>query len=100
MIHDSYDDGYIRGILNAVKTNGKIASMRRPNNAAEPNEPDAAKLAALIRAYAPHDGTFALRIPGLHASRYSRINKEWCTIFACLACPSSRRYRPSRDRSG
>ncbi|MGH7441286.1 MAG: AraC family transcriptional regulator, partial [bacterium] len=34
--------------------------------------PDTARLAALIRAYAPHDGTFDLRIKGLHVTRRSR----------------------------
>jgi AraC-like DNA-binding protein len=43
---------------------------------AAPSEPGLEELARLIRAYAPHDGTFALRIPGLHASRYSRVDKE------------------------
>ena len=33
-------------------------------------------MARLIAAYAPHDGSFELRIPGLHASRFSRINRE------------------------
>jgi AraC-like DNA-binding protein len=33
-------------------------------------------LARCIAAYAPHDGSFELRIPGLHASRFSRVNKE------------------------
>jgi len=35
-----------------------------------------AKLARCIVAYAPHDGSFELRIPGLTASRSSRINTE------------------------
>ena len=30
----------------------------------------------LIAAYAPHDGSFELRIPGVHAIRFSRVNKE------------------------
>jgi len=34
------------------------------------------KLACLIHAYAPHDGVFDLRIPGVHASRYSRIHTD------------------------
>jgi AraC-like DNA-binding protein len=37
-------------------------------------ESDVRKLARLIAAYAPHDGTFDLRIPGLHVSRFSRLN--------------------------
>ena len=39
-------------------------------------ESEMAKLARLIRAYAPHDGSFDLRIPGIHASRASRTNTE------------------------
>jgi AraC-like DNA-binding protein len=35
-----------------------------------------AMLASLIRAYAPHDGSFQLLIPGLHVSRASRTNTE------------------------
>jgi AraC-like DNA-binding protein len=37
---------------------------------------DTAKLARLISAYAPHDGSFDLRISGLMVSRLSRVNKE------------------------
>ena len=40
------------------------------------SEPDLTKLARLIAAYAPHDGSFDLRIPGLCASRSSRTNSE------------------------
>src|ERR1039457_487236 len=65
-----------RDILVAVKTNGRIASALRAQSVAGPNEPDTAKLARCIAAYAPHDGSFELRIPGLHASRFSRINRE------------------------
>jgi AraC-like DNA-binding protein len=58
--------------------------MRTGNNSlrghtrggAEPSEPDLEKLARMIRAYAPHDGNFELRIPGVRAIRYSRVNKE------------------------
>jgi AraC-like DNA-binding protein len=50
--------------------------MRRPRDDAEQSEPDASTLARLIAAYAPHDGSFELRIPGLHASRFSRTNRE------------------------
>lgn len=34
------------------------------------------KLASLIKAYAPHDGSFELRIPGVHAIRRSRTYAE------------------------
>jgi AraC-like DNA-binding protein len=41
-----------------------------------PGAPDVAKLARLIGTYAPHDGRFALGIPGVHAIRASRPNTE------------------------
>jgi AraC-like DNA-binding protein len=59
-----------------VKTNGKRVSLRQPSNRLDPSEPHAAHLARLIAACAPHDGSFELCIPGLHASRFSRINTE------------------------
>ena len=59
-----------------MKTNGKTALAWRTDKVASPNEPDTTELARLIAAYAPHDGSFELRIPGLHASRFSRINRE------------------------
>ena len=58
-----------------MKINGKTASPRRADKLADPNAPDTAKLARLIAAYAPHDGSFELRIPGVYAIRFSRINK-------------------------
>jgi AraC-like DNA-binding protein len=64
------------GILKGVKTNGKVVSLRHAGNGLNPNEPYAAHLARLIAAYAPHDGSFELCIPGLHANRFSRTNKE------------------------
>jgi AraC-like DNA-binding protein len=64
------------GILRDVKSNDKTAILRRAENVAGPSEPDMAKLARLIAAYAPHDGSFNTRVPGLHASRFSRINGE------------------------
>ena len=63
-------------VLERVKTNGKVASLRRVGDGAGPNEADTARLARLIAAYAPHDGTFDLRVPGVHASRFSRVSKE------------------------
>jgi len=41
-----------------------------------PSAPDVARLARLIAAYAPHDGSFELRIPGVHAIRRSRPYSE------------------------
>ena len=63
-----------RNILEGVKVNGKVVSLRQAGSGAD--EPDTTKLARMIAAYAPHDGSFELRVPGLHASRFSRINKE------------------------
>ena len=65
-----------RDILEGVKINGKVVSRRQVGNGGDPSKPDTAKLARLVAAYAPHDGSFDLRIPGLHASRFSRVNKE------------------------
>jgi AraC-like DNA-binding protein len=50
-------------------------------------ETDTARLASLIRAYAPHDGSFALSIPGLHASRFSRIDNG-CVHGLLVPCLS------------
>ncbi len=59
-----------------MKTNGKTALAWPADKIASPNKPDTAKLARLISAYAPHDGSFQMRVPGLHANRFSRANKE------------------------
>jgi AraC-like DNA-binding protein len=59
-----------------VKTNGKVVTLRRAANGSGAPEPDVRKLARLISAYAPHDGSFELCIPGVHTSRYSRMNGE------------------------
>lgn len=63
-------------MIQALKANGKIASFPRRPNLDGPSEPDTAKLARLIAAYAPHDGSFELRVPGVHAARVSRVNHE------------------------
>ena len=68
-----------------MRNNGKTASPRRADKLAEANETDTARLARLIAAYAPHDGSFELRIPGVHASRASRTNRE---CFHNLRVPS------------
>jgi AraC-like DNA-binding protein len=61
--------------MQALKPNGKIAHFPQGPKSGVPSEATSA-LARLISAYAPHDGTFDLRIPGLHASRFSRISGE------------------------
>jgi AraC-like DNA-binding protein len=64
-----------------LKITDESASPPRARNVAGPGKPDVTKLARLICAYAPHDGTFELRIPGLHASRFSRINTECAHVL-------------------
>ena len=59
-----------------MNANAKVVPLRSASNGAEAVEPDTARLARLIAAYAPHDGAFDLRIPGVHAARLSRTNKE------------------------
>ena len=68
-----------------MKSNGKVVSIRRASNAVDQSDPDMAKLARLLAAYAPHDGSFELRVPGLHASRFSRANTE---CFHAIRLPS------------
>ena len=55
---------------------GKTVSFRQANRLAGPGEADTGQLARCIAAHAPHDGSFDLRVPGLYASRFSRINGE------------------------
>src|ERR1700730_15022823 len=62
--------------VEGVKANGKIAGARRAADPAGPGEPHTVQLARLIDAYAPHDGSFELGLPGVHASRFSRVNRE------------------------
>ena len=59
-----------------MSTIGKTVPIRTANKPAGVNEADAAPLARLIAAYAPHDGAFEMRVPGLHAARFSRTNEE------------------------
>ena len=53
--------------------------------AAEKTGAGMSTLARLISAYAPHDGSFELRIPGLYASRMSHANTQ---CFHTLRVPS------------
>ena len=59
-----------------MNANAKVVPLRRAGPRADAVEPDTARLARLISAYAPHDGSFDLRIPGAHVARFSRTNKE------------------------
>jgi AraC-like DNA-binding protein len=76
-----------RGVFEGMKTSRKTASPRLAYMRAGLDEPNTAKLARLVAAYAPHDGVFELRIPGLHLSRATRINKE-CVHALRLPCLS------------
>jgi AraC-like DNA-binding protein len=59
--------------------------LQHGDNGAASNLDAIARLAYLIAAYAPYDDSFELRVAGLHASRYSRINTE---CFHSLRLPS------------
>jgi AraC-like DNA-binding protein len=59
-----------------VKNNGKSSLATNADQPAISNEAGRTQLARRIAAYAPHDGTFDLSIPGLHVSRFSRVNAE------------------------
>jgi AraC-like DNA-binding protein len=74
-----------RGILEGVKSNAKVMPFRRASNGVDPSDPNMTKLAGLLAAYAPHDGSFELRVPDLHASRFSRANTE---CFHAIRLPS------------
>ena len=65
-----------RSILEVVPTNGKADSLRRGYGAVQASRPDTSNLSRLLAAYAPHDGSFEMRVPGLMVSRISRVNKE------------------------
>ncbi|BDU73195.1 AraC family transcriptional regulator [Mesoterricola silvestris] len=44
---------------------------------------DLAKLARLVEAHAPYDGTFELRLPGVHVTKVSRAQKDMHHVVAC-----------------
>lgn len=59
-----------------MKMNGRLGSIPPNSRVDWIEQSNTANLARLLAAYAPHDGTFDLRVPGLHASRFSRVNRE------------------------
>ena len=63
----------------------KVLALSRGRVPKPSEAPDTSHLAGLLAAYAPHDGSFELRIPGVHASRMSRANTE---CFHTLRLPS------------
>ena len=50
--------------------------MKVSDSRLDPNGPNVVRLASLIKAYAPHDGGFELRIPGIQAIRRSQTYTE------------------------
>ncbi len=59
-----------------MSTSGKTVTFRQPNKLADSSEPETAQLGRCIAAYAPHDGAFEMRVPGLLVARFSRISGE------------------------
>jgi AraC-like DNA-binding protein len=59
-----------------MKSISRTPPLRQDGKLAGPNDAGLCKLAHLIAAYAPHNGTFELRVPGLCASRSSRTNTQ------------------------
>jgi AraC-like DNA-binding protein len=90
-----------RGILETVKTNGKVLPLRRADKIAEPNEADLRRLGRLIAAYAPHDGSFDLRVPGVRAIRFSRMNQECVHALSlpslCIATQGAKTFIVGQD---
>ena len=90
-----------RDMLEVVKTNGKIAPFPQPAKADRPSQPDLAKLGRLIAAYAPHDGSFELRVPGLRAIRLSRVNQECVHALSlpslCIATQGAKTFIVGQD---
>jgi AraC-like DNA-binding protein len=68
-----------------MKTNAKAASISTARKAGASAQPEMATLARMIAAYAPHDGSFDLRIPGFSVHRFSRVNKD---LVHALRLPS------------
>src|SRR6266478_2497139 len=65
-----------RRMLKSARVNGKAAGYQRKGKVSLSGETDTTQLARRIAAYAPHDGTFELSVPGLHVSRISNIEKR------------------------
>jgi AraC-like DNA-binding protein len=89
------------GILKGVKTNGKVVSLRGVETAAVPQQPDTSRLARQIAAYAPHDGSFQLGVPGWHAIRLSRVNEECVHAVRlpslCIAAQGTKTFIVGQD---
>jgi len=80
----------MKGLDNAPSRTGEVS-----------REPVLARLASLIAAYAPHDGSFELRIPGVYAIRRSRIHKDLAHVVQrpalCLVAQGAKSVLVGRD---
>ena len=78
-----------------MKSINKNSHPLQADTVAGATEPDVVRLASLISAYAPHDGCFELRIPGVHAIRRSRTNTELVHAMAqpalCIVAQGAKR---------
>ena len=67
----------------------------------EPLRPDLIKLIELLKAHAPYDGVFDLRLPGVHVSRACRTNKEFHHAVQrpalCLVAQGAKRVMLGQD---
>jgi AraC-like DNA-binding protein len=84
-----------------MKANGKTVLPWRPDKVDGPSQPDRAKLGRLIAAYAPHDGSFELCFPGVHAIRLSRVNQECVHALSlpslCIATQGAKTFIVGQD---
>jgi AraC-like DNA-binding protein len=62
-----------RGYLKLAKT---APGTREPGRAEDPRPESLARLAELLAAHTPYDGSFPLRVPGVHAIRRSTVSRD------------------------
>jgi len=62
-----------RGHLRLARASSKAAEAHHPE---EPRAESLARLAGLLAAHAPYDGSFPLRVPGVHAIRRSTVSRD------------------------
>lgn len=60
----------------SVPSSASLLPEESPNSANPAVDPQVARLAALIHACCPHDGRFALGVPGAHVTRFSSAFSE------------------------
>ncbi len=66
-----------RGSANAPSSPvGRSVEPQSPVSITRPVDPQATRLAALIRAHCPYDGRFSLGVPGAHVTRFSHAFSE------------------------